>query len=320
MTASPTQAAAPPSLARAIASMVAAIFLFSSMNAMIKWLGNTYPVSQIVFFRAVFALVAIWPLIAAAGGIASLRTNRPWGHAWRCVAGVAAMSCGFTAITLLPLANVVALGFTAPLFTTLLGVLILGETVRWRRTAALIVGFIGVMIMVRPGFADGGIAEAGLAAGVLPLGTVLALTGACLAALAMISIRRLSSTEPSTTIVFYFMVAAAVASGLVLPFQFVMPDLMDAVLLVAIGLIGGVAQVLLTQAYRQAPVAVIAPFDYTAMIWATGWGFIIWGEVPDLYVVAGALVVVASGVYITLREIKLGVTTAPPAKVRGELP
>ncbi len=317
MTTAPLQSAASPSLVRAIGSMVAAIFLFSTMNAMIKWLGDTYPVSQIVFFRAVFALVAIWPLIAAAGGVASLKTGRPWGHAWRCAAGVAAMTCGFTAITLLPLANAVALGFTAPLFTTLLGVIILGERVRWRRTLALIVGFAGVMIMLRP---DAAGAADGLTNGGLPLGSVLALTGACLAALAMISIRRLSTTEPSTTIVFYFMVAAALASGLVLPFQFVMPDPADAALLIAIGLIGGIAQVLLTQAYRQAPVAVIAPFDYTAMIWATAWGFLIWGEVPDLFVAIGALVVVASGVYITLREIKLGVATAPPTKLRGELP
>lgn len=326
MTAIQVQTAAPPNVARAIGAMVTAIFLFSSMNAIIKWLAEDYPVSQIIFFRAVFALVAIMPLIAAAGGLRSLRTERPWGHALRCAAGVGAMTCGFTAITLLPLANAVALGFTAPLFTTLLGVVILGERVRWRRTVALIVGFGGVMLMLRPDiagiWAGAGIAGPGGKADGdgFGLGNILALSGAFLAALAMISIRRLSSTEPSTTIVFYFMIAAALGSALFLPFQFVMPDVLDAVLLVAIGLIGGIAQVLLTQAYRQAPVAVVAPFDYTAMIWATGWGFVIWGEFPDMLVIAGALVVVASGVYITLREIKLGVTPAPQTKLRGEIP
>jgi len=303
-------------VARAIVSALSAIFLFASMNAAIKWLGSSYPVSQIVFCRALFALVAIWPMIAANGGWRSLRTERPWDHAWRCAFGVIGMGCGFTAITLLPLANVAALAYSAPLFTTVLGVLLLGEKVRWRRSAAIILGFLGVLVMLRPDL-ESGSDDIG---GMRMLGSGLALAGAACAALAMISIRRLSTTEANTTIVFYFMLSGTILSGLFLPFQFVMPTVFDAFLLIGIGLVGGVAQLLLTQAYRQAPVAVVAPFDYSSILWATLYGFLIWGHIPDMTVAVGALIVIGSGVYITLREIKLGVTKAPPSKIRGALP
>ncbi|HYC02863.1 MAG TPA: DMT family transporter [Azospirillaceae bacterium] len=297
---------------RAILCAVSAILLFSTMNAMVKWLGDQgYPLSQIVFARSFFAMIAISPMIMRNGGLASLKTARPWGHAMRSGMGVLAMACGFTAIMMLPLANAVALGFTAPLFTTVLGVIVLGERIRWRRAAAVMVGFAGVLVMVRPDF--------GAPAASLPVGSVLALAGAFCAALAMISIRRLSSTEPNSTIVFYFMLSACVISAAFLPFEFKMPTAFDALLLVSIGLIGGVAQLLLTAAYRNAPVAVVAPFDYTAMIWATFYGFAIFGQVPDLTVALGALIVVGSGIYILYREVKLGVAQAAPPKVRPNL-
>ncbi|MFC7331783.1 DMT family transporter [Rhodocista pekingensis] len=317
----PAQADSPTvSIASAVGSMALAIFLFASMNAMVKALGDTYPLSQIVFFRAFFALISIWPMVRAAGGLHSLRTEHPWGHAWRCGAGVTAMACGFAAIMLLPLANAAALSFTAPLFTTVLAVLILGERVRWRRTLALVLGFCGVLVMLSPKLGLTGDAPATATTEGMVLGSVLALAGAASAALAMISIRRLSATEPSTTIVFWFMVTACVASGILLPFQFVVPDLKGLVLLVTIGLFGGVAQLLLTRAYRSAPVAVVAPFDYTAMLWATLYGYLIWDEVPETAVWIGAAIVIGSGVYITLREIRLGVSKTPPARLRGELP
>jgi len=304
MTASPAPTAPSIQVGPAIASMVTAIFLFASMNALVKSLAGSYPVSQIVFARAFFAILTLWPMISHAGGLASLHTQRPWGHAARSIAGALAMVCGFTALTLLPLAHAVALSFTAPLFTTVLGVLLLGETVRWRRTLALIVGFIGVMLMLRP---DHLMMRPGAAPmdDSLLLGSVLALCGALCAAFAMITIRKLSTTERNTTIVFYFMLAACAWSVLLLPSEFVMPTGLDAMKFVAIGILGGLAQMLLTRAYRNAPVAVVAPFDYTAMVWATGYGFLVWGEVPDALVVTGACIVVGSGIYITLRELKL---------------
>lgn len=289
--------------ARAILSMILAVALFGLMNVMIKWLAGRYPLSQLIFARALFALPVLLPLIWRAGGIASLRTQRPLGHILRSLIGVTSMFCGFTAITTLPLANASALAFTAPLWTTTLGVLLLGEKVRWRRTLALITGFGGVLVMLRP---DAALFQSVLAGGTVAIGSALGLLAALLAACAMITVRRLSSTESSSSIVFYFMASAALISGILMIPDFILPTPGDALMLLAIGLVGGVAQILLTTAYRGAPVAVIAPFDYTAMLWATLNGFLIWGELPDIWVAVGAVIVTGSGVYITLRETKLG--------------
>ncbi|SNR95991.1 MULTISPECIES: DMT family transporter [unclassified Azospirillum] len=296
------------STGRAILAMIGAVALFSTMNAMIKSLAGHYPLGEIVFFRALFAMVILLPVIWRAGGLATLRTDRPWGHVLRSIIGVISMTCGFTAISLLPLANAAAFAFTAPLWTTTLGVLILGEKVRWRRALALITGFTGVLIMVRP---DGELLRQIAAGGEAALGCAFALASAALAACAMISVRRLSATERSSTIVFYFMLTGCFYGPLLAGGDFRLPTGHDALVLVAIGLVGGVAQLLLTSAYRGAPVAVIAPFDYSAMLWATGYGFLIWGEVPDSRVMLGALIVVSSGIYITVREARLGQTPAP---------
>lgn len=293
-----------PPVGRAILAQISAVALFSSMNAMVKWLGASYPISQIVFFRAFVALLVLIPFIWWAGGISSLRTRRPLGHVARSLIGVTSMSIGFTAISYLPLANASAFAFTAPLWTTLLGILVLGEKVRWRRAIALAVGFAGVLVMLRP---DANLLREAFAGGPVAIGSLLALSSAALAACAMISIRRLSSTEPSTTIVFYFMLCGSILAGLVTIPRFVMPTPHDAVLFIALGTVGGIAQLLLTMAYRGAPVAVIAPFDYTAMLWATTYGYLIWDEVPHPMVALGALIVIGSGVYITWREAKLGV-------------
>jgi drug/metabolite transporter (DMT)-like permease len=292
----------PGSIGRAILTMIGAVALFSTMNAMVKSLSGRYPLGEIVFFRALFAMVVLWPMIKRAGGIRSLRTAHPWGHVARSGIGVISMTCGFTAISFLPLANAAAFAFTAPLWTTTLGVLVLGEQVRWRRALALIVGFGGVLVMVRP---DAELLRQIAAGGQTALGCAFALASAILAACAMISVRRLSATERSTTIVFYFMLAGCLYGPLIAGHDFRLPSLHDSLVLVSIGVVGGVAQLLLTNAYRGAPVAVIAPFDYTAMIWATTYGFMIWGEVPDTRVMLGALIVVASGAYITLREARL---------------
>jgi drug/metabolite transporter (DMT)-like permease len=299
-------------VARAILCFLLAVFLFSSMNALVKSLGNHYPLAQIIFARALFAMLVLWPFIVRAGGLRSLRTKRPLGHLMRSCVGICAMSCSFYALTRLPLAHASALAFTAPLWTTLLGILFLGERVRWRRALALVAGFIGVIVMLNPDRAQ---ALAMLSGTHQALGSLAALAGAALAAFAMIAVRRLSGTEPSSTIVFYFMLTGVMASGAwLLQGGFIMPDLHDAALLILLGLMGGFAQILLTMGYRGAPVAVIAPFDYTAMIWAAGYGFILWDEVPDLRIAIGAAIVIGSGVYITLREIKLGVGAVASAK------
>ena len=277
-----------------IAYMVIAVGLFTIMDALVKWLGADYPTMQIVFFRSLFAFVPLGIFIMRTGSLASLATKRPLGHVLRSFIGLAALSSFFYCYAHMPLANVVAIAFAAPLFITALSVPLLGEAVGPRRWSAVVVGFVGVMIMVRP---DSGVFE-GVA--------LIALAGSVFYALAMIFVRKLSKTETSAAIVFYYSLASTVVAGAFLPFQWVTPGLGDLGLLVAVGLVGGVAQIFMTNAFRNAPAAVIAPFDYTTMIWASLLGFFIWGEVPGNHIWLGVAIVTASGLYIVHRESSLG--------------
>lgn len=288
--------------ARGIRYMLAAVACFVVMDALIKWLSATFPTMQVVFFRSLFALVPIALLVMQQGGLSRLRTRRPKMHFLRCVIGLGSMVCFFHAFRTMPLAEVIAIGFAAPLFVTALSVPLLKEKVGIRRWAAVIVGFVGVLIMVRPGLH------------VLELGAAVALFGTVLYALAMIVMRDLGKTDTASAITFYFTMSATLVAGAVTPFVWVEPHGTEWLLLALVGLIGGVAQLLMTQAFRLTPVAVVAPFDYTAMLWGTILGYVVWGEVPDALVWAGAAIVAASGLYIVHRETRL--RTARPIGAR----
>jgi drug/metabolite transporter (DMT)-like permease len=273
--------------------MILAVFLFSCMDALIKWTAADYPIGQIVFFRNIFAFIPVMIFVRQAGGIAVLRTKHIGGHLVRGFVGVTAMICVFTAFALLPLGEAVALSLSGPIFLTALSVPMLGEKVGVRRWSAVLVGFIGILVMTRPG------------AGVFQPAALFAIGGALFYALAMISVRRLNQTESAAAIVFYFTLFAAAVGALSLPFQWTSPDLEGLVMLVGIGLIGGLAQLAMTQAFRLSPVALIAPFDYGALVFAVSFGYIIWGDVPDGYIIVGSLIVIASGLYILHRETTL---------------
>lgn len=277
-----------------ILSILIAVALFVVMDALIKWLSVRYPTLQIVFFRSLVALIPIALLARQSGGLISMfATRRPGLHTLRCVFGLLSMICFFHAVRTLPLADVIAIGFAAPLFMTALSVPFLGEKVGIRRWTAVIVGFVGVLIMVRPG---GDVFEAGAA---------VALIGTVFYALTMVVMRRLSRTDTTASITFYFAIAGSAVGGASLPFVWVEPDATDWMLLIAVGLIGGIAQIFMTHAFRLAPVAVIAPFDYTAMLWGSAIGYAVWADVPDVWVWIGAVVVAASGLYIVYRETRL---------------
>jgi drug/metabolite transporter (DMT)-like permease len=273
-----------------------AVLLFSAMDVLIKLATETYAVNQIVFFRSAVAFIPLIFFIHRAGGLEVLRTRRPWAHLWRSGCGVLAMVCFFASFDLLPLGEAVALGQAGPIFLTALSVPLLGEHVGIRRWTAVGVGFIGVLIMTRPG------------SGLFDPAALLALGGAALYALAMISIRALSATERPATIVFYYTLTATLLGAASLPFEWRTPDLQGLVLLTAIGLLGGVAQMALTQAFRLAAVAVVAPFEYSGLVFAVAAGFLVWGDFPDVYVLTGAGVVVSSGLYILHRETILART------------
>lgn len=277
-----------------ISLRVAAMFCMAGLAALVKWCaGRGVPVLEIIFFRNAFAFVPVLIYVARTTGFSVLRTKRPGGHLTRSMIGLTAMVCGFTAVGILPLTQSTALSFSSPLFMTALSALVLKEPVGVHRWVAVGIGLLGVLIMVHP--------DPGKFAG---LGVILALVSAVAAAGAMIAIREIGATEPGPTIVFYFTLAGAALGLASLPFGWVFPDLATLGLLIVAGLIGGVGQLLLTEALRRSPVAVVAPFDYTQLVWASLIGFFVWDEKPQLLTLVGALVVAASGVYILLRETR----------------
>ena len=292
---------------RGILYIVAAVFVFAVVNALVKWQVATYPVTEVVFFRCWFALLPGVVLIAANGGIGALRTRRPFAHVSRAAVQFLSMIAIFTAFKLMPLADAVAITFANPLFLTVLSIPLLGEKVGLHRWGAVLVGFAGVMIMVQPG------------PGVLESGALFALANAFLGAAITISLRRMSLTETSTALVVWQLATTAILSTLLLPLGWITPTPWDAAVLALIGLGSGVGQYLWTQAFRFAPAAVAAPFSYTAMIWAMLLGFAIWGDVPTLALLVGAIVVAASGLYILYRETARRRAAQPTAQPASEL-
>lgn len=295
MTQSQALTAQPDSVRYAVGCFILAVFLFSMMDTLIKFMTAGYPVPQLMFVRSFVALLLVggWAL-ARDGDLSSLRTRRPLGHVGRALAGLISMGCFFSAFKLLPLAEVYVLSFAGPLFITALSVPMLGERVGWRRWAAVLVGFGGVVIMANP------LANPAADAPLLPI--AIGLTAAFFYAVAVLAVRGLARTETATATVVYVLLTASVVSGVIAIPVWVMPDTFDALLLLAIGALGAGAQVTITQAFRRAPPAVVAPFEYTGMIWATLFGFLVFGEVPTPAVLGGAAVIIGSGLYILHRE------------------
>jgi drug/metabolite transporter (DMT)-like permease len=276
-----------------IAYRLAAMLCVACMAAGVRWTGHRgVPVFEIVFFRNAFAFAPLGLYIWRTTGWTVLKTERPFAHLHRSAAGLLGMICSFSALQHLPLTEATAFTFAAPLFMTALSALMLREYVGPHRWGAVVVGFIGVLIMVRP--EPGHMNLAGVA---------FALTAAVGSALAMVQIRQIATTEKGPTIVFYFTLAGTVVGLVGSLFHWVTPDPLTLAVLIVGGVIGGVAQLFLTEAIRVAPVGVVAPFDYSQLIWAAMLGYLIWGELPRAATLAGAAVVAASGLYILHREL-----------------
>ena len=279
----------PRDLRRGILAIVGAALLFSISHAVIKVEGAIYPLFQIIFFRGVFAIIPLLPFFWREGA-AVMKTQHPWLQAIRSAAGIASMIAFFYALQFLPLADATAINFTMPLFVTALSVPILRERVGWRRWAAVAVGFSGILLMTRPG------------ASLLDAAILIALASAFGYAVAVLCMRKLGPTDRSATTSFYFTISSALIGAAALPFVWVQPTLTGWITLSLVGIISGTAQLLMTAGYRLAPAALAAPFDYTSMIWAVLLGFLIWGDVPTAGVLAGAALVIGSGLFILHRE------------------
>ncbi len=277
-----------------------ATLAFSMMYAAIKLAGEV-PLGEAIFFRSFFALVPLFALAAFTIGPGNvMRTRKPGMHLLRSLAGVSSMFMNFAALETLPLADITAFSFVMPIFAVVLAALILKERVGLYRSAAVAVGFGGVMLMIEPYGGIGAVLSSGASKG-----AGLALGGSLFSAFVVVFIRQMSTTEKSETIVFYFMLTAAIAGALVMIGDFVRPDAQMAFWLVISGILGGIGQVCMTYSYRFAEPSLLAPFDYVAMVWATGLGFLLFAEVPQKMVLIGAGTVIAAGLFIVWRERRL---------------
>jgi len=296
----PTLLAANPHLL-GVVLMVIATALFGVMDGLVKWLSADYPTVQIMFFRSAFALIPAVIMVRRGPGFGALRTRRLKAHMIRSCFGVAAMLCFFYSYRAMPLADVTAISFAAPFIIALLSVWLLKEKVGPHRWAAIAIGFIGMLVIVQPGQSGAILSHASL---IVVLGTLLY-------ALAMIQIRQMGQHEPSAVVAFYFAATCTTITALALPWNWVMPKESDLLLLCATGIAGGVAQLFMSRAYALAPAALVAPIDYTHLIWSVALGWFIWGDFPALSTWAGAAIIIASGLYILYRETVKRVETAP---------
>ncbi|MEW5424492.1 DMT family transporter [Amorphus sp. 3PC139-8] len=287
---------------------------FCGMLALVKVVGERVPIGEILFARNLFGLIPVLIMVAFTGSMRGiLKTKRPFGHMKRAVIGTLSMGFWFAALTRLSLPDATAISYAAPLVMVALAALLLGEKVRIYRWSAVGVGFLGVLVILYPqlsaGFDPTGSAQSA--------GVVFALLSAVLMALVSIFVRELTATEQTGTIVLYFFITAAFLSLLTAPFGWVMPTAEEAGLLLALGVLGGIGQIFLTQAYRFAEASTVAPFEYTSMVWMVILSLVLFGEAPQPAVIVGSVVVVAAGLYVIYRERKLGLergergTTSP---------
>jgi drug/metabolite transporter (DMT)-like permease len=296
---------------RGIAFKLGSVLIFIVMQAMIKATSAHVPGGEAVFFRSLFAIPVIVIWLAVVGDLRhGVATANPWGHVWRGLMGTLAMGLGFSGLAYLPLPEVTAIGYAAPLLTVIFAAMFLGEEVRLFRISTVILGMIGVLIVLSPRLTvvkgAAGTAEA--------FGAVVVLGGAIFAALAQVTVRKLVATERTPVIVFWFSVTATCLSLITIPFGWVMPTPSEAALLVGAGLLGGAGQILLTSSYREADASLVAPFDYASMIFALLIGWFVFAEIPSTTVLGGAALVVAAGLLIIWRERRLGLERARQRK------
>lgn len=267
---------------------------FSVMAALVKHLGQSLDSFQIAFFRCVFGLMVLMPLLMRMG-IGELKTGVPHLHGLRALFGVTAMMSGFYAFTHLPLATATAVTFTKPFFMIILAVIFLGEIVRWRRGLATAVGFIGVLVILRPGVGD------------FDPAMLVAVLQALAISCTVVVIKHMPKQESTFALVFYFAAISTVVSAVPAALVWQWPSGPQWIVAMLIGLIGVTSQSMVVQGFRLGEATVLSPLDYSRLLFAVLFGLVFFAETPDPFVFLGAGIIIASTVYIARREAKLGV-------------
>ncbi len=300
---------------RGIVFKIMSVCMFMGMASLVKAASADVPPGQAVFFRSFFALPIILGWLAIRHELRDgWKTKNPLGHFWRGLVGTSAMGLGFTGLGLLPLPEVTAIGYAAPLLVVVFAAMFLNEDVRAFRLSAVAMGMVGVLIVLSPRLSVGATLNTSET-----LGAVVVLMGAVLAALAQVFVRKLVATETTAAIVFWFTITSSILALFTLPWGWVVPSWQMAVMLIMAGLLGGIGQILLTSSYRYADASLVAPFDYTSMILALVIGYFIFDEVPTGTMLIGAGIVIAAGVLIIWRERKLGLQRAQQRKATGNV-
>jgi drug/metabolite transporter (DMT)-like permease len=296
---------------RGIALKIISVCIFVCMASLIKATAAHVPPGQAVFFRSFFAIPVILAWLALRGELRhGLSTKNPMGHFWRGLVGTTAMGLGFAALGLLPLPEVTALGYAAPILVVIFAAMFLNEQVRAFRLTAVAIGLAGVLIVLSPRLSVGADALGTRET----LGAMVVLMGAVFTALAQIFVRKLVATEDTAAIVFWFSVTATCLSLVTIPWGWVWPNLREAGMLILAGILGGFGQIFLTSSYRYADASVIAPFEYTSMLLALLVGYFLFDEVPTPVTLSGAALIILAGVLIIWRERQLGLERARQRK------
>jgi drug/metabolite transporter (DMT)-like permease len=284
-----------------IALKIISTFAFLGMSTLVKLASPQIPIGELMFFRAFFALVPLGIWLWWTDELrTAVKTSRLGGHLVRSISGSGGMYFGFAALVLLPLPDATAIGYLAPIVATVLAALFLGEDVRFHRWMAVGVGFIGTLVMVAPHMAERDL-NSFLMAGPA-LGALAGLAASACNGFSSIQIRKLAQIERTGTIVFYFLLVTGTIGLCLSIFSWHTPTAYDAALLISSGFLGGIGQILITSSYRFADASVIVSFEYTSLVWAVGIGYFLFGDIPHPAVFAGAVLVIASGLFIIFRE------------------
>jgi drug/metabolite transporter (DMT)-like permease len=279
--------------ARGIVLMLAGLLVLTLNDATAKWLAADYPVPQIISLRGVFILAPLAIVLLMRGGLGAFKPHRFRNHAVRSLCFIGSTFFIITALSLMPLADAIAFTFTGPLIVAALAPFILGEHVGWRRWSAILVGFAGIIVMARP------------TPDAFQWAAFIALGAAFWGALRDMVTRRISAEEPSELILLYSTSAVTIVGGFAaFWFPWRMPDDIDLALFALLGVLNGGAHYMMIEAHRWAEASIVAPFRYSALVWALVLGFLIWGDVPDAWLLCGSALVVGSGLYILHRETR----------------
>ena len=274
-----------------VVAFVGNILLMALISALVKTLSTTYPLGEILLLRFIFATLSFWLILFSTAGFVALLTRRPMDHLFRSFSGIISLAMFYYAVSAIPIADATALAYAAPIFITLFSIFLLDEKIGIRRWLAVIMGFVGVLLIAQPGGAEW---NSGFAAAI---GS--AITGALVA----IWLRRLSSSERSVTIgVYYNSIGTLVCLAWVMVSGWLLPQGSDLLLFLVFGLMCAAQQWLLTISFRYAEASLLAPFEYLALIFAAIIGFVFWDEVPVLTTWLGAVVIAFSGLFIFKRK------------------